>query len=75
LPYPKGTLGVGFSTLIGDTGEHTMAWMQDTHIGVILLSTYPGKKQKKKQKNQIYDLGSYAVIVQVMLVNLLIGMF
>jgi len=55
ITYPDGTLGIGFSVVIGDTGDNTMEWLQGTHIGVIMLSLF-------------------ALIVQVMLVNLLIAM-
>jgi hypothetical protein len=55
IGYPAGTMGVGFSTVLGDTGDNTMDWFTSTHIGVYLISFY-------------------ALIVQVMLVNLLIAM-
>jgi len=55
IPYPNGTLGIGFSVVIGDTGDMTMEWLQETHIGVVMLCVF-------------------ALIVQVMLVNLLIAM-
>jgi len=38
--YPNGTMGVGFSTVIGDTGDNTMTYFMDTHIGVVLLCVY-----------------------------------
>jgi len=53
--YPKGTMGVSFTTIIGEQGDSTMEYMQNTGIGVILISIY-------------------ALISQVMLVNLLIAM-
>jgi hypothetical protein len=53
--YPQGTLGVGFSTIIGQPGDNTMEYMEKTHVGVFLISIY-------------------ALISQIMLVNLLIAM-
>jgi len=38
--YPAGSMGAGFTAILGDLGDETMAWMTKTRVGVILVLAY-----------------------------------
>jgi len=38
--YPNGSMGAGFTAILGDIGNDTMEWMTRTKLGVILIVVY-----------------------------------
>jgi len=38
--YPGGSMGAGFTAILGDLGNDTMDWMTHTKIGVVLVLVY-----------------------------------
>jgi len=40
LVYPSGSMGAGFTAILGDIGDNTMEWMTTTRFGVIVILVY-----------------------------------
>jgi hypothetical protein len=38
--FPAGSMGSGFTAILGDLGAHTMEWMEETSIGVAVVLVY-----------------------------------